>query len=500
MIRAVLLSKRTHWVVVICLAALHPVLLYWLQPTFGEKSNLVVLVVPALATLMFNWRVGVLFGLIEIQISGFMFNRFFGMSAAEGRPKAIMLALATAAVLFGSEHLRRFIAQRKTMEAELQQARKLEAIGRLAGGVAHDMNNTLNAIMGSVFAHRQEIAAQGRQFKDLDNIIAACERGAQLTQNLLGFARKSHYKRQTFSLNGVVESVQTLFARTANKNIQLETRLTNSPAFIRGDRGQIENAVINLCLNSLDAMGDSGTLTISTKRDKGRVSLRVKDTGIGMDASVRERAFEPFFTTKAEGKGTGLGLAMVYGVVHAMNGRIMLDSAPGKGTSVTLSFPAVAATEPDMPLPSTPPPPANAPHLLHGRTVLLIDDEPLVLRAGVRMLQTLGCEVLSATDGQDGLEKFKACEGGVHLVIVDLVMPGVNGIATIEEILRLDPSTPVLLASGYARESDEIEALKERHPAVGFLAKPYKPDQVIAAAMKTLIAPKDSVSEGPRSS
>jgi signal transduction histidine kinase/CheY-like chemotaxis protein len=443
---------------------------------------------------MFNWRIGVLFALIEIPVSGYMFDRYFGMTSAEGLPKAVVIAVATAIICFIAEQLRRFIAQRKTMEAELHQARKLEAIGRLAGGVAHDMNNTLNAIMGSVFAHRQEIARYDGQFKDLDNIIAACERGAQLTQNLLGFARKSHYKRQTFSLNGVVESVQTLLARTANKNINIETRLSQSPSFIRGDRGQIENAVINLCLNSLDAMEVSGTLTISTKRDRGRVSLRVKDTGIGMDASVRERAFEPFFTTKAEGKGTGLGLAMVYGVVHAMNGRIMLDSTPGKGTAVTLSFPAVLATEPDMPLPSTPPPAANSPHLLQGRKVLLIDDEPLVLRAGVRMLQTLGCEVLSATNGEEGIEKFKACEGGVHLVIVDLVMPGVNGIATIEEILRLDASTPVLLASGYARESDEIEALKERHPAVGFLAKPYKPDQVLDAAMKTSVLPKHNVS------
>ena len=486
MAEAALRYKAIKWTVLACLTMLHPVLLYFLLRRIGEASNLIVMVVPVVATLMFNWRVGVAFTLVEVSVSAFIFHRFFSMGP-EGRPKAIVLTLITASICFGVEKLNHFLKQRKAMEAELNQTRKLEAIGRLAGGVAHDMNNTLNAIMGSVFAHRQEVASYGRPFKDLDHIIAACERGAQLTQNLLGFARKSHYKRQTFSLNGVAESVQALLVRTANKNVKIETRLAPSPTFIRGDRGQIENAVINLCLNSLDAMGSAGTLTITTKQDKGRVSLRVTDNGIGMDANIRERAFEPFFTTKAEGKGTGLGLAMVYGVVHAMNGRIILDSKPGAGTTVALTFPAVATTEPDMALASTPPPAPSSPNYLSGRRILLIDDELLVLRAGVRMLNTLGCEVMSAAGGQEGIEKFKSCEGGIHLVIVDLVMPGMDGIATIEEILRLDPTTPVLLASGYARESDEIEALKERHPAVGFLAKPYKPEQVIDAAMKTSI-------------
>jgi CheY-like chemotaxis protein len=201
-----------------------------------------------------------------------------------------------------------------------------------------------------------------------------------------------------------------------------------------------------------------------------------------MDDRIRERAFEPFFTTKAEGKGTGLGLSMVYGIVHAMNGRITLESAPGAGTVVTLSFPAVAATEPALRTASIPPDATEQLNYLRGRKVLLIDDEPLVLRAGERMLKTMGCEVLSAASGREGLEKFKSCVGGIHLAIVDLVMPEMDGIATIEEILGIDEATPVLLASGYARESDEIEALKERHPSVGFLAKPYTPEQLIAAA------------------
>ena len=483
MARESLRSRRIKWALVVCIAVMHPVLLRFLLPIFGEPSNLIVLIVPVVATLLFSWRVGVVLALIEVCTSAVMFRIYVGMGAAEGRPKAVVLALVAFVVCLGVDKLRRFVEQRKVMVAELNQARKLEAIGRLAGGVAHDMNNTLNAIIGSVFAHRQEISGYGNSFKDLDNIMAACERGAQLTQNLLGFARKSHYKRQTFSLNQVVESVQSLLVRTANKNIRIDARLAAALPLIKGDRGQIENAVINLCLNSLDAMGGEGTLTIATYRERGRVSLRVTDTGIGMNESVRERAFEPFFTTKAEGKGTGLGLSMVYGVVHAMNGRIRLESAPGAGTVVSLTFPAVTTNEPELRAASVPLPDAIEPsNDLRGKTVLLIDDEPLVLRAGERMLKALGCEVLTAASGREGVEKFKSCKGGIHLAIVDLVMPGMDGIATIEEILGIDEATPVLLASGYARESDEVEALKERRPGVGFLAKPYKPEQLFTAA------------------
>jgi signal transduction histidine kinase/ActR/RegA family two-component response regulator len=461
---------------------MHPVLLYFLLPVFGEACNLIVLAAPVVATLLFNWRVGIVFTLIDVFITALMFGQFIGMSAKEGMPKAILSGIVAVTVCFGAEKLRRYIEQRRAMEAELHQARKLEAIGRLAGGVAHDMNNTLNAIMGSVFAHRQEVATYGRSFADLDNIVAACERGAQLTQNLLGFARKSHYKRQIFSLNGVVDSVQTLLIRTANKNIRIDTRLTPGLPPIKGDRGQIENAVINLCLNALDAMVAQGTLTITTKGDTRHVSICVTDTGVGMDDSVRERVFEPFFTTKAEGKGTGLGLSMVYGVVHAMNGTIALDSAPGKGTAITLTFPAAAAAELETEMASIPPDATDASEYLRGRTVLLIDDEPLVLRAGERMLRTLGCEVLTASGGKEGIEKFKTHEGSIHLAIIDVIMPEMDGIATIEEILRIDSTTQVLLASGYARVSDEVEALKERHPTVGFIAKPYQPDQLIVAA------------------
>lgn len=479
--------KRAKWAVVLVIVVLHPVLLRYLFPVFGEPCNLVVLIAPVVVTLMFGWRLGVVVTLVNVVVSGVMFRRLVGMGHQEGLPKGVVSALVAVAVCLGMDRLRRFIEQRRAMKEELQEARRLEAIGRLAGGVAHDMNNTLNAIMGSVFAHQQEIGSSGPASNDLDNIVAACERGAQLTQNLLGFAKKRHYKRQTFSLNGIAQSVQGLLIRTANKNIRIDTRLAPGPLLIEGDPGQVENAVINLCINALDAMSGQGTLTIATQGESGRVSIRVTDTGIGMDDNVKARAFEPFFTTKAEGKGTGLGLSLVYGVVHAMNGKIALDSTPGKGTSITLTFPEANATETEGGASRMPPEETDTLEYLRDFTVLLIDDEPMVLRSSERLLKVLGCQVLSASTGREGIEKFKACQGAIDLAIVDFVMPEMDGIATIEALLAIAPATPVLLVSGYARGSGEVEAFRKRRPTVGFLAKPYRPVQLIRAAKNLAI-------------
>jgi signal transduction histidine kinase/CheY-like chemotaxis protein len=473
---------RAKWALVITVAVLHPVFLYLLFPMAGEAGNIVVLGAPILATLLFNWRAGVVFSIINVTATRLVFSQVFGMGPSEGQPKMVLLFIVVAVIVFGSEHLRRYILQRREMATELVQAKKMEAVGRLAGGVAHDMNNTLNAIMGSVYAHRQALAADGQVYRDLDDIIAACERGAQLTRNLLGFARKSNYKKQAFSLNAVVESVRSILSRTASKDIRIEERTAHSLPLVEGDRGQIENAVMNLCLNALDAMGDRGTLILATGVERESVFICVSDTGTGIDESIRERVFEPFFTTKEEGKGTGLGLSMVYGVVHAMGGNIVLESAPEQGTTFILRFPQTAAVEPDPDLSSMPPEPARKNDYLRGRTVLIIDDEPLVLRSGVRVLKTLGCDVLSAPGGREGVALFKENAGSISLVIVDLIMPDMDGVATLEEILAVDEYMPVLLVSGYTRESEKMEDLKDRRATVRFLAKPYKPDELIKAA------------------
>lgn len=483
--RANPLSNRIRWTIVFVAVVLHPVLLYHLLPVLGEPTNFLSAVAPITATLLFNWRAGIAAMFLNVVSSACVFNMLTAMDAPEGIPKAVTSSALLSAVCFGAEKLRRYIEQRKAIEVELHQARKMEAVGRLAGGVAHDINNTLNSIMASVFAHRQEVAQYRRPFPDLDNIAAACDRGAQLTRNLLGFARKSNYKRQTISVNEVVESVHALLKRTANKNIRIDVRLGKDAPAMVGDRAQVESAIMNLCINAIDAMADGGTLTLTTNQDAHRVSICVEDTGVGMDDEVKERVFEPFFTTKAAGKGTGLGLSMVYGVVHAMFGRITLDSAPGKGTSITLFFPRTTAAAQSMATPvsihATP-----FPNSLSGRTVLLIDDEPLVLRSGERLLRALGCQVLSAASGREAIDLVKDKDGNLDLVIVDFIMPEMDGVAVIEELQQLYPSLPVILASGYTRESDRLESIRERFGAVGFLAKPYRADDLLKLAKRLL--------------
>ena len=480
--------------IVVVTVLMHPLLLYLLLPVFGEPANFVGAVAPITATLLFSWRVGLAVTLVNVIVSARMFMVLTTMDAGEGRPKAVLSALVIAGACFGAEKLRRYIEQRRAIVRELNQARKMEAVGRLAGGVAHDINNTLNSIMASIVAHRQELEPYGRQFQDLDNITAACERGAQLTRNLLGFARRSNYERQTISLNDVAECVHALLKCTANKNIRIDIRLdTHRPAIV-GDKAQIESAVMNLCINALDAMGESGTLTMTTGQEADRSFVCVRDTGIGMDNNVKEHVFEPFFTTKAEGKGTGLGLSLVYGVVHAMSGRIVLDTAPGKGTSITLLFPTTTASpHPSVPAPSLRP--ATNPMYLSGRTVLLIDDEPLVLRASARMLMALGCNVLTAGSGKEGTAIVKERSGAVDLVIADLIMPDMDGIAVIEAIHQIKPSIPVILASGYTRESDRLEVIKDRRNTVRFLAKPYRTADLIDAAKELLRLEETSESD-----
>jgi len=480
------LSTRAKWGVVLAVAVGHPILLLTLYPIVGEAINFVGLAAPVVAALLISFRVGALLVVVNTVVSGFVFTYLTGMQFKEGLPKAIVSVVVTAAVCFGADRLRHFIEQRRAMEQAFRQAQKMEAIGRLAGGVSHDINNTLNAIMGSAFALRHELAALGQSFPDLDHIAIACDRGAQLTRNLLGFARKGCHEEQPFSLNAVVKTVLALLSRTAHKNLRFETRLSEPAPIIVGDQGQLEHAIMNLCLNAIDAMDNAGTLLIATRIDETRASISVADTGSGMDANVQEHAFEPFFTTKPPGKGTGMGLSMVYGTVQSMHGDITFDTALGKGTTFTLTFPMGAAQSNDAAPAQVSTVDSEDPDLLRGCTVLLVDDEPLVLRAGMRMLQTMGCKVITAKSGQEAIEAIHGRKVDISLAIVDLIMPDGDGTTIVERILAAAPRTPILLASGHAIEAGKLETLFRGHPTVAFLAKPYEAHQLLAAARKLL--------------
>lgn len=356
------------------------------------------------------------------------------------------------------------------------------------------MNNTLNAIMGSAFALQHELSRYDRTFQDLDLICSACDRGAQLTQNLLGFARKSSYVKQALSLNTVLETILAILKRTASKNIQIDMHLENNLPLTEGDLGRIENAVMNLCLNALYAMKDDGRLSLETRSDEGYVWVSVSDTGAGMDDVVKEQIFEPFFTTKPAGEGTGLGLSLVYGVVQAHDGKISLESAPGKGTTISLAFHEITEEGGASKSLSLPSPPPTGPHFLRGKTILVIDDEPLVLRATSRMLHTMACDVLAADGGRKGIELFKANQHRISLVILDLIMPDLDGAATLEQLNNINSTIPVLLASGYTEEADKVEALQAERSNLAFVAKPYRAESLIAVLKKLLEPATETIS------
>ena len=378
--------------------------------------------------------------------------------------------------------------ERREMMAKLHEGQKMRAIGRLAGGVAHDINNILNAILGSAHAHQHELVHLNRGFEDLDNIIAACNRGAKLTQNLLGFARKSTAKKEIFSFNTAIERVLSIVDRTGLKHLHYEMQLEENLPPVYGDQLQIENALMNICLNAQDAMQSGGRLRVETRSNDTDVWVRVVDNGCGMDEETRLRAFEPFFTTKPVGKGTGLGLSMVYGVTQQHNGVVDIASTLGEGTQVTLRFPKAPVNLPfERTTPIPKPAEKGSTTVLFKKTVLLVDDEPLVLRAGTRMLASLGCRVLSARSGEEALALYRQHADTVTLVILDLIMPEMDGISTLEQLKTRNPNLPVLLASGYSQEMERVSELKEM-VACGFLAKPYHPDTLIAAAKTVLEA------------
>jgi two-component system, cell cycle sensor histidine kinase and response regulator CckA len=367
--------------------------------------------------------------------------------------------------------------EQRKMETQLQESKRMESIGRLAGGVAHDINNILNAIIGATFALKSDLNSPSAA-ADLDTIDHACDQGAQLTRNLLGFARKGDSTREVFAIAEVVETVLSIIRRTAPGGISISTKLAHSPILMKGDRGQIESALMNLCLNALDAMGDSGALTIESKKKNDHFMLCVSDTGAGIDESIRELVFEPFFTTKPVGKGTGLGLAMVNRAVKTHGGDISMESEPSMGTTMKITFPQYRG---DIVMPEkkevlsydatrTP---------LLDTTILVVDDDPLVLRGSERLLSSLGANVVTAENGNRGLEQFKKYNSSIGLIILDLVMPEMDGTRLLRHIRSLKSLIPVIVVSGYSPEPGKLEELKTQLPRFDFLQKPYRANELL---------------------
>jgi PAS domain S-box-containing protein len=357
-------------------------------------------------------------------------------------------------------------AERALLEAQLSQAQKMESLGSLAGGVAHDMNNVLGAILAMSSAHLETQPKDSPVYRAFDKIAQAATRGGKMVQGLLSFARKNPSEEREVDLNALLSEQAQFLEHTTLSRIRLELDLAPHLRLITGDPNALTPAFMNLFVNSLDAMPNGGTLLIRTRnRDQASVEVLVEDTGCGMSKEVLAKALDPFFTTKAVGKGTGLGLSLVYSTVKAHCGRVEIQSEPGRGTRVKLWFPA--RTDParaaDAALGG-----AAAP--AEPMSVLLVDDDDLFRDSAQVLLETLGYRVSVAARGEEGLAQLEA---GLDpdVVILDVNMPGLGGGDTLVRLRALRPDLPVLLATG--RVDQTAVELTRTHPRVVLMAKPF---------------------------
>ena len=354
------------------------------------------------------------------------------------------------------------ITSRKQLEEQLRQAQKMEAVGQLAGGVAHDFNNLLTAITGFADSVHEELPPGSPLRSDVNEILKAADRAAGLTRQLLAFGRRQVMTPRVVDLVPTVDQTSDMLRRLIGEHITLSIHHKHDRVFTRVDRGQLEQVLLNLVLNARDALPNGGTVTIGTDDvvvdaakstsaidlPPGRYAvLRVTDDGIGMPADVLARAFDPFFTTKEPGKGTGLGLSTVYGIVHQSGGAIRIDSRPQGGTTVWIHLPHVAEEPQEERAVTIPRPHADK------ATVLVVEDEPLVRELAQRALVRAGHTVLTASNGQEALDRVAERDGAIDAVVSDVVMPYMSGRELRARLSTAWPRIPVLLMSGYAHET-----------------------------------------------
>jgi PAS domain S-box-containing protein len=384
------------------------------------------------------------------------------------------------------------VTEQRRLEEQLRQAQKMEAVGQLAGGIAHDFNNLLTAILGNAALLRAEPAELNR----LDVIERAALRAAELTGNLLGFARVRPMRLVPTHLADVIRDTVVLLRPTLGPLIRLEAESFSALWAVKTDPGPMGQVLLNLCLNARDAMPQGGTLRVGaanltvTEADARRqldarpgefVRLSVIDTGHGMPPEVLKRIFEPFFTTKPVGQGTGLGLAMVYGIVKQLRGWVDCRSVVGRGTTFDIFLPRLEKSDPPRPAPAAPTPARG-----RGETVLLVDDEAMIRNLGRVVLEQFGYRVLLAEDGLQALEVYQRHRDEVALVILDLTMPNLSGRETLRRLKRQAPSAKVLLSSGFSAELLDDD---DRRRSCGFVTKPYQPADLARRVREALDAP-----------
>jgi len=385
-------------------------------------------------------------------------------------------------------------SEREALEQQLARAQKLESIGRLAGGIAHDFNNLLTVINATTDLTIHELPEDSPLRAELGQVRAAGERAKLLTRQLLAFSRQQVLKREVLNVNVVAAGFLTMLSRVIGEDIHVELELGEHVPSILADAGQLDQVLMNLCINARDAMPGGGRLTIGTERYEHVAAvadtpdampsgtyarLSVTDTGTGMDEETLAKVFEPFFTTKEVGQGTGLGLATVYGIVSQSGGYVTIDSAIGRGTSVRICLPSTREVTPiDQPV-------IPAPRDTRGKeTILVAEDEDAIRMVATRVLERAGYTVLQAASGDEALAVLKAHHGEISMLMTDLVMPGMTGLELAHEVRREYPQLKVLFASGYS--VDAAEGNLAEFEDWNFIAKPYGVQELASEVRRIL--------------
>jgi PAS domain S-box-containing protein len=388
------------------------------------------------------------------------------------------------------------ITERRALESQLRQALKMEAVGRLAGGVAHDFNNLLTVISANTAFVAADLPPDSQGAKDLAQVEEAAHRAAALTRQLLAFSRKQVLRPQRVNVNESVQGLERMLTRVIGENVRIETWLDPNAWPVNADPGQLEQVLMNLIVNARDAMPDGGAVRITTSNVEldaahaasysglaagDYVALSVTDDGVGIPPALVSHIFEPFFTTKELGKGTGLGLATVYGIVKQSAGHVTVQSEVGKGTTFTLLLPRHASPTGESPAPSDSTRDGN-------ETVLLVEDEVAVRTAMCRMLARHGYHVLQACDGSEALRVWEVAQerGAIDVVLVDAVMPVMGGRELIEQLRAQQPGARIILMTGYTDDAAEAHAVLGRSGVSGFLQKPIAEEALLHEVRRVL--------------
>jgi signal transduction histidine kinase/CheY-like chemotaxis protein len=386
------------------------------------------------------------------------------------------------------------LTARKALEERLLRSQRAQGVGRVAGGVAHELNRCLTGIVGHAELIRRELEEEDLLIEDLEEIEASSRTAAALVQQLLSYSRRPVVRPRVVSLNGVVGGMSSVIRAVLGEKIQVSLDPTADPDTVQVDLDQLEQVVTNLVLNAQEAILDTGRVKIRTEtieltnEDADRysdpvatgryVSLLVEDDGVGMDAETLKHAFEPFYTAREGGTGAGLGLSTTYGIIKQSGGSVRVDSSPSRGTTVRLVLPVAASEEPGAPVsPATP-----SPH--PGRVVLLVEDDPAVRDLALGTLREDGHEVLEAEDGRAALLLWEQHADRVDLVVTDVMLPRMSGRALVDRLRLFRPELPALFLSGYTSDAAALHGITEgRDPFVG---KPFSPEALSGKVLDLL--------------